>query len=87
MCDLDAKIDIIDTPGICGLCVVDMGATELADYFLEFFPLREGCKCHNGLHVEGPKCAIKQAVAEGQIAESRYDSYLKLLEEDTPYRK
>jgi ribosome biogenesis GTPase len=87
MFDLDANIRIIDTPGIRGFGVVDMSPTELADYFLEFLPLQEGCKFHNCLHVEEPKCAIKQAVAEGQIAESRYDSYLKLLEEDTPYRK
>jgi len=87
MFDLDANIRIIDTPGIRGFGVVDMSPTELADYFLEFLPLQEGCKLHNCLHVEEPKCAIKQAVAEGQIAESRYDSYLKLLEEDTPYRK
>jgi ribosome biogenesis GTPase len=87
MFDLDANIRIIDTPGIRGFGVVDMSPTELADYFLEFLQLQEGCKFHNCLHVEEPKCAIKQAVAEGQIAESRYDSYLKLLEEDTPYRK
>lgn len=87
MFDLDADIRIIDTPGIRGFGVVDMCPTELADYFLEFLPLQESCKFHNCLHVEEPKCAIKQAVADKHIAKSRYESYLKLLEEDTPYRK
>ncbi|MGB1807226.1 MAG: ribosome small subunit-dependent GTPase A, partial [Flavobacteriaceae bacterium] len=47
MFDLDADIRIIDTPGIRGFGVVDMRPTELADYFLEFLPLQEGCKFHN----------------------------------------
>ena len=87
MFDLDEGIRIIDTPGIRGFGVVNMEATELADYFLEFLPLQEDCKFHNCLHVEEPKCAIKEAVESGAIAESRYTSYLQLLEEDTPYRK
>ena len=87
MFDLDSGIRIIDTPGIRGFGVVDMSPTELADYFSEFLSLQESCKFHNCLHVEEPDCAIISAVENGAIATSRYTSYLKLLEEDTPYRK
>ena len=55
--------------------------------FREFFVLKDQCKFNNCLHVDEPKCAIKAAVESGDIAPSRYKSYLQMLEdESTNYR-
>ena len=70
---------IIDTPGIKGFGVVDFEKSEIADYFKEFFTLKHLCKFSNCLHLNEPKCAIKKAVENGEIAPSRYNSYLQLL--------
>ena len=59
---------------------------ELAGYFPEFLDLKEKCKFNNCLHINEPDCAIKAALEGQSIAESRYKSYLQLLEDDTPYR-
>lgn len=89
MYDLKKNIRIIDTPGIKGFGVVDIESNELSGYFPEFFALQSECKFNNCLHKEEPKCAIKNALEEGDIAWSRYKSYLQILEgdEETHYRK
>lgn len=88
MYDLHFDAQIIDTPGIRGFGVVDMEASEISDYFPEFFALKQECKFNNCLHVDEPKCAIKQALEDDKIAYSRYKSYLQILEgEDENYRK
>ena len=46
-----------------------------------------GCQFYNCTHVHEPGCAVRQAVDDGEISESRYTSYLKILEEDEKYRK
>lgn len=71
---------IIDTPGIKGFGVVEMEKEELGNYFPEFFALRQDCKFYNCLHLEEPKCAVKDALEEGNIAWSRYKSYLQIIE-------
>lgn len=86
MFDLESNIRIVDTPGIRGFGVVDMTPEELSDYFPEFLARQGDCKFNNCLHVEEPQCAIKEAVAQLEITASRYQSYLQLLKEDTPYR-
>lgn len=87
MFDLSFDARIIDTPGIKGFGVVDMEKEELSDYFPEFFKLKQDCKFNNCLHVEEPKCAIKDALERNEIAYSRYRSYLQILEgEDEHYR-
>lgn len=87
MFDLAFGAKIIDTPGIRGFGVVDMELAEISGYFPEFFKLKEQCKFNNCLHKEEPKCAIKQALEKDEIAWSRYNSYLKLLEgDDEHYR-
>lgn len=87
MFDLAFGAKIIDTPGIRGFGVVDMELAEISGYFPEFFKLKEQCKFNNCLHKEEPKCAIKQALENDEIAWSRYNSYLKLLEgDDEHYR-
>jgi ribosome biogenesis GTPase / thiamine phosphate phosphatase len=86
MFDLDGNARIIDTPGIKGFGVVDMESEELGNYFPEFLKIKNSCKFNNCLHVDEPKCAVKERVENKTIAASRYKSYLQLLEEDTPYR-
>ena len=71
---------IIDTPGIKGFGVVDFEKHEVGDYFPEFFALKKSCKFNNCLHVNEPDCAVKQALKKDELAESRYISYLQILE-------
>ncbi|MFT4780489.1 MAG: ribosome biogenesis GTPase [Psychroserpens sp.] len=87
MFDLSFDAKIIDTPGIKGFGIVDIDKEEVADYFPEFFKLKQHCKFNNCLHVEEPKCAVKDALENDEISYSRYRSYLKILEgEDEHYR-
>ena len=84
---LDFGAKIIDTPGIRGFGMIDFNKEELGDYFREFFAIKDQCKFNNCLHLDEPKCAIKAAVESGEIAPSRYKSYLQMLEdESTNYR-
>lgn len=88
MFDLSFGAQIIDTPGIKGFGIVEVEREELADYFPEFFRLKEHCKFNNCLHLEEPKCAVKEALENEEIAWSRYKSYLQILEgEEGSYRK
>lgn len=87
MFDLNFGAKIIDTPGIKGFGVVDMDKEEVSDYFPEFFELKQFCKFNNCLHIEEPKCAVKDALDRDEVAYSRYRSYLQILEgEDETYR-
>ncbi len=80
MFDLSFDARIIDTPGIKGFGVVEMEKEELGNYFPEFFELRSDCKFYNCLHLEEPKCAVKEALEDGRVAWSRYKSYLQIIE-------
>jgi ribosome biogenesis GTPase / thiamine phosphate phosphatase len=82
MFDLSFGAKIIDTPGIRGFGVVDMENQEIGGYFPEFFALKEQCKFNNCLHKEEPHCAIKNALDNDEIAWSRYNSYLQILDGD-----
>ena len=73
---------IIDTPGIKGFGVVDFHKEEIGDFFPEIFALKHNCKFNNCMHINEPGCAINQAVENNKIAESRYMSYLQLLEDE-----
>ncbi len=87
MFDLSFDAKIIDTPGIKGFGIVDMDKEEIGDYFPEFFELKQDCKFNNCLHIEEPKCAVKQALESDEIAASRYKSYLQIIEgEEEQYR-
>lgn len=78
---------IIDTPGIKGFGVVDMDKEEVGDYFPEIFELKQDCKFNNCLHLQEPKCAVKKALEDDEIAYSRYRSYVQILEgDDETYR-
>lgn len=89
MYDLQDGIRIIDTPGIKGFGIVNMEPEEIGGYFPEFFERQGDCKFNNCLHKNEPHCAIKEALENGEIALSRYNSYLQMLEgdDDQHYRK
>ncbi|MDF4204704.1 ribosome small subunit-dependent GTPase A [Maribacter sp. SA7] len=87
MFDLSFNARIIDTPGIKGFGIVDMEKEEIGNYFPEFFELKQDCKFNNCIHVDEPKCAVKDALDVGDIAWSRYNSYLQMIKgEDENYR-
>jgi len=79
---------IIDTPGIKGFGMVDMDKDEISHYFPELFAAMGHCQYYNCSHSHEPGCAVKKAVQEGKIAESRYKSYLNLFlnNDDEKYR-
>ena len=80
--ELDFGASIIDTPGIRGFGLVELEVAVLGSYFPEFFNLKSQCKYHNCIHKNEPQCAIKSALEDGDIAESRYKNYLKMLVEE-----
>lgn len=80
---------LIDTPGIRGFGLVNMEKDQVSHYFPEIFALSEGCKYHNCTHVDEPQCAVIHAYEKHQIAPSRYENYVHMLngdEGDDPYR-
>ena len=80
---------LIDTPGIKGFGTFDMEPEELTSYFKEIFKFSEGCKFNNCTHTHEPGCAVLAAVENHYIAESRYRSYLNMLEDkdENKYRE
>ena len=86
MFEISEKTFVIDTPGIKELGLIDIGDHELSDYFPEMRALLGECKFHNCSHTHEPKCAIIDAVEEGRIAMSRFNSYLSMLENDDTRR-
>ena len=87
MFDLDSNIKIIDTPGIRGFGLVDISKYELGDFFPEFFIAKQQCKFNNCLHLDEPDCNVKKKIKEGEIYESRYNTYLDMLKDQNIYRK
>jgi len=86
MHELDFGGYIIDTPGIKGFGVLEMEKEEISHYFPEMFRLLNECQYYNCTHTHEPNCAVKKSVEKGLIAESRYFSYLGLLEGEEKYR-
>ena len=86
MFDLEGGAKLIDTPGIRGFGVFNIRKEELSGYFVEFSTLDKECKFNNCMHINEPQCAVKKALGKGEIAYSRYKSYLQLLEDDILYR-
>ena len=72
---------LIDTPGIKGFGTFDIEREEVSHYFREIFKISADCRFGNCTHTHEPGCAVLQAVAEGRIAESRFMSYLSMLED------
>ena len=78
---------VIDTPGIKGFGLIDIDDAELWHYFPEMMRTAPDCRFYNCTHTHEPGCAVVEAVERGQIAYPRYESYLKILDEDEKYRK
>ncbi len=73
---------IIDTPGIRAFGIVDLDKAVLSHYFPEMRKRMNECKFNNCQHINEPKCAVKKAVENFEIDESRYQTYIQLMEED-----
>lgn len=82
MFELDQETFIIDSPGIKELGLINIDKDELAHFFPEFRDLLGKCKFHNCLHINEPKCAVKEGVENGTLYISRYMSYLSMFEND-----
>lgn len=80
---------IIDTPGIRAFGIIEIEKEHISHYFPEMRERLNECKFHNCKHLNEPKCAVKLAVEEGEIFESRYQTYHQLMMEDQSevYRK
>ena len=78
---LEGASYLIDTPGIKGFGTFDMEREELTSYFREIFEFSKQCRFSNCTHTHEPGCAVLQAVADHYIAESRYQSYLSMLDD------
>lgn len=80
---------LIDTPGIKGFGTFDMEPEEICSYFKEIFHFSKDCRFNNCTHTHEPGCAVRKALEEHYISESRYNSYLSMLndKEDGKYRE
>lgn len=70
---------IIDTPGIKGFGGIEMDKYEVSHYFREIFRIGRECRFDNCMHTGEPGCAVQEAVVDGRIAISRFESYISLL--------
>lgn len=80
---------LIDTPGIKGFGTIDMEEAEISHYFPEIFKISADCRFNNCTHRHEPGCAVLKAVSNHYISESRYRSYLSILDdkEESKYRE
>lgn len=80
---------LIDTPGVKGFGTIDYDKYEVAHFFPEIFKASHNCRYGNCTHTIEPGCAVRQAVDDGLIAQSRYASYLSILDDidHEKYRK
>ena len=80
---------LIDTPGIKGFGTFDMEKEELTSYFKEIFHFSKDCRFSNCTHTHEPGCAVLKALEDHYIAQSRYQSYLSMLEDkdENKYRE
>ncbi len=80
MFEIAPETFIIDSPGIKELGLADIEKEEIGHYFPEILEIMSECRFHNCMHLDEPNCAIKEAVMEERIAQSRYFSYLSMME-------
>jgi len=80
---------LIDTPGIKGFGTFDIEREELTSYFKEIFEFSKECRFSDCTHTHEPGCAVLKAVEEHYIAQSRYQSYLSMLDDkdENKYRE
>ena len=79
MFELSSGGFVIDTPGIKGFGLIDFQKEEIYHFFPEFFRISKNCQYYNCTHVHEPNCAVKKAISEKNISESRYKSYLSII--------
>lgn len=80
MFEIAPETFIIDSPGIKELGLADMEKEEIGHYFPEIMEIMSQCRFHNCMHLDEPNCAVKEAVMEQRIAQSRYFSYLSMMD-------
>ena len=85
--NLDFGASVVDTPGIKGFGLVDLSPIQISDSFREFYRLRDKCRFKNCIHQNEPDCAVKAALDEGVVSKSRYNNYIKMLFDQSNYRK
>lgn len=73
---------IIDTPGVRSFGIIDFNREHLSHYFPEMRELLGQCKFHNCAHINEPKCAVKEALEEGDISGSRYQNYVAMYHDE-----
>ena len=80
---------VIDTPGVKGFGAYDMEPEEICSYFKEIFEYSKDCRFNNCTHTHEPDCAVIRAVENHYISQSRYNSYLSMLEDknESKYRE
>ena len=74
---------IIDTPGIKGFGTIDFNPNEVAHFFPEIFEISQNCRFNNCTHRHEPGCAVLKALENHKISESRYTSYLSIIEDSS----
>ena len=86
---LEGASYLIDTPGIKGFGTFDMEREEISSYFREIFRFSKDCRFSNCTHTHEPGCAVLRAVDDHLIAQSRYQSYLSMLDDkdESKYRE
>lgn len=82
MFKLDGDSYLVDTPGIKGFGLIDVGNNELAMYFPDLFKYSHFCQYNNCTHTHEPRCKVKEMVESSEIAIERYTSYLSILEDE-----
>ena len=78
---LDESSYICDTPGFSSIYLPDMEKEELGSFFPEFREYESGCRFQGCAHIHEPGCAVKEALAEGKLSQSRYENYKLIYEE------
>lgn len=86
---LSAGSYIIDTPGVKGFGTLEFDRHEVSHFFPEIFKIGAGCRYGDCTHTHEPGCAVREALKDHRIAESRYTSYLSILDDsaEDKYRK
>ncbi|MBP5629377.1 MAG: ribosome small subunit-dependent GTPase A [Bacteroidaceae bacterium] len=89
MYDLPFGGRLIDIPGVKGFGTFNFEREEVSHFFREIFQVGRNCRFGNCMHLNEPGCAVLQAVERGEIARSRYNSYLNMLddEDESKYRE
>jgi ribosome biogenesis GTPase len=82
MYDLPFGGRLIDIPGVKGFGTFNFEREEVSHFFREIFIVGRDCRYSNCLHLNEPGCAVREALERGEIAQSRYNSYLNMLDDE-----